>query len=452
MKRTVVTVAALLPLAVEAAVKLVLRPRPFWVHFYDPEVIYFLQGLRMLRGQVPSNIDHPGTPLQVLSALVAAMTGSSLLRYDAFVSTVHVLMFVGHAAAVVLLLATVLRELPPMMQVVAIWTYLLAPGALERLDVWSPEGLYLLLGAIALAMLWRWRNAPSPRNALLAGVVIGICVATKLLLLAWAGAAVAAMLASRRVRDASVLGIGLVLGFAAGTLPIASEWVRMVSRIAILRTLDPQEQAWGTLLVTAKMWIAWMAVVIALLVLQRRRVRWPLAIFGLTSIALICFGVRHNPSFHYLLPWALGVMAVLVAASDGVPRRLQIALLIICAVLLGRGLANDLGAHHRRIDDAERIQAQIAAIVGESVTVYSWRVPHPSFALHVMAEDPRDHAEVARRYPRDAVFTWQRQVLLPPGVVAWDYLVITPERLREFRDPVGPQVGTAGPFLILKRP
>ena len=60
-------------------IKLLLRPRPFWVHYYDPEVIYFIQGLHLLRGEVPTNIDHPGTPLQLLSALLGAITGPSLL-------------------------------------------------------------------------------------------------------------------------------------------------------------------------------------------------------------------------------------------------------------------------------------------------------------------------------------------------------------------------------------
>ena len=69
------------------------------------------------------------------------------------------------AAAVLLLLHTVLRDLPAIMQVVAIWAYLLAPHALERLDVWSPEGLYLPIGAVALAALWWWWRAPTRRSA-----------------------------------------------------------------------------------------------------------------------------------------------------------------------------------------------------------------------------------------------------------------------------------------------
>ena len=35
--------------------------------------------LHILRGEVPSNIDNPGTPLQLLSALLGAITGPSLL-------------------------------------------------------------------------------------------------------------------------------------------------------------------------------------------------------------------------------------------------------------------------------------------------------------------------------------------------------------------------------------
>jgi hypothetical protein len=441
--RVLVAVAALLPILIEAIVKLLLRPRPFWVHYYDPEVIYFVQGLRLLRAEVPSNIDHPGTPLQVLSALLTAITGPSLLDFERFVVVAHVLMFLAHAAAVMLLLHTVLRELPAMMQVVAIWAYLLAPHALERLDVWSPEGLYLPIGAVALAALWWWWRTPTRRSALLLGVVLGVGVATKLLLLAWAGAAVAAALGSRRVRDTIFMGLGLIGGFAAGTLPIASEWGRMISR-------HPQEQSWLALLATAKSWLVWLVLVAVLVVVGWRRLRRPLAIFGVVTIVLICLGIRSNPSFHYLLPWALAVTALLASATEHTTQRVQWALLFVCAVFLGRALWNDIAVHHRRIDEAERIQSRIAEIVGPAVTVYSWRVPHPSFALRIMTDDPRDHLEVARRYPRDGVYTWERTVLLPPGATRWDYLVITPEQLRNFPHPVGQAVGMAGPYAVVQ--
>lgn len=450
--RALVTAAALAPIVVEAVVKLLLRPRPFWVHYYDPEVIYFVQGLQLLRGQVPSNIDHPGTPLQVLSALLTAITGPSLLHFERFVAVAHVLMFVTHVAAVLLLLYTVLSDLPPIMQVVAIWTYLLAPHALERLDVWSPEGLYLPIGAVALAALWSWWRAARPRSAFMAGVILGIGVATKLLLLAWAGAAVAAVLTTRRVRDTIFLGAGLVVGFAAGTLPIASEWGRMISRLGILKTIDPQEQSWFVLLSTAKGWLLWVLVVTILAVVGWRRLRWPFAVFGVVTVALICFAIRGNPSFHYLLPWALGMTALFAAAAQNVPQRVQWVLLLLCGTLLGRAVWNDIAVHHRRIDEAEAIKAQITRMVGDGVTVYSWRISHPSFALLIMTDDPRDHAEVARRYPRDGVYTWKRTVLLPHGVRRWDYLVITPERLRSFPQPVGPVVGKAGPYAIVRRP
>jgi hypothetical protein len=254
------------------------------------------------------------------------------------------------------------------------------------------------------------------------------------------------------MRDSVILGVGLVVGFAAGTLPIASEWGRLISRLGILKTIDPQEQSWLVLLSTAKGWLLWVLVVTTLAVVGWRRLRWPFAIFGVFTVLLICFAVRGNPSFHYLLPWALGITALFAAAAHNVPQRVQWVLLLLCGTLLGRAVWNDIAVHHRRIDEAEAIQAQIAAIVGDGVTVYSWRAPHPAFALTIMTDDPRDHIEVARRYPRDGVYTWKGAVLLPRGVRQWDYLVMTPERLRSFPQPVGPVVGKAGPFAVVRHP
>ena len=76
--------AAALPLLADSIYRVVIHPRPFWMHFYDPETIYFYQSLRLLGGHAPLNVDHPGTPVQLLGAVIALFTGRSPLQFDAF--------------------------------------------------------------------------------------------------------------------------------------------------------------------------------------------------------------------------------------------------------------------------------------------------------------------------------------------------------------------------------
>ena len=44
---------------------------PYWLHFnLDPTYSYFFNSLNLLNGMAPSHIDHPGTPVQFLGALI----------------------------------------------------------------------------------------------------------------------------------------------------------------------------------------------------------------------------------------------------------------------------------------------------------------------------------------------------------------------------------------------
>ena len=450
------TLLAVLPLAVEALAKLVLWRRPFFVQFYDPEGVYFYQGLRLLRGEVPTNVDHPGTPLQLLTAVVASFTGPSILRFDVFVAVAHWLIFALHFVAAIVLLRTVLRDAPPMLAIASVWTYLLAPAALEKTDVWTAEAMYFVLASIVLALLWRWWRAPSPRGALILGAAIGIAIATKILLLAWAGGAFVAVAMSRRGRDLVALCGGMIAGLMIGTLPVASKWAFMIGRLHTLSSLDPQETSFMVLLTTGKGWLLWLTVLIVFAALRARRETAPLLAFAGVAFVLCWGAVIPNPSFLYLLPTAAAAVVLLAAgaqARPAPPRAAQVGILAICGLLLAKSIHADIGAHRRRIDDGERIRAAIARIIPrDAIVVYSWRAPVPSFALRITTGS-EEHALVATRYPREGHYTkWLRTVSLPPRATQWDYLVIQAEDLPAFPEPVGPVVASVAPYLIHRAP
>ena len=150
----VIAVLGFLPFAGTWVYKVWVAPRPYWVHYYDPETIYFFCGLELLEGRLPHNLDNPGAPVQALSAAVLACTGRSPLAFDRFRLTVYCLTALLTFAACLLLVRTVLAGLPRVSQVAALWVYFLCPQSLEYAAVWSPETLYFPAGALAVAALW----------------------------------------------------------------------------------------------------------------------------------------------------------------------------------------------------------------------------------------------------------------------------------------------------------
>ena len=451
--RRAVFVAAILPATLAWLAKVVVFPRPFWVFFYDPEPIYFYSGLRLLRGLVPENVDNPGTPLQVLSALVAAITGRTPLAYERFLLVAHTAAFLFTLAATLLLLRTVLRDAPPLLQVCGAWLYWLAPQAVERIDIWSPEVLFFPIGAVALSLLWRWWRDPSPPRAAALGLSIGLAVAIKYVFLGWVVAAVAAVAMTRRWRDLLAVMASLAAGFVVGTLPVVRQYPFMLRRLLTLTAPGGSMLRWTDAVATSRMWLVCVAAVAVLAAVRFRRQQVPLLAFSVTAIVFTFLGARTNLSFRYLLPAAMAVVILLAMAAMTPPRLpVQIALTALFAIAMVRIVGNDLTWHRQRIEEGLALHAAIdAAVPDDGVVLYSWRVPEPSFALRTMTTERRYHDVIASAWPREGHYNdWTGQIVLPPGVARWDYLVIAPDILRSFPEPVGPRIGSAGPYGVYR--
>ena len=135
------------------AVQAVIRPRPFWAFYYDPETIYLYDGLRLLRGQTPVNTDNPATVVQLLSAAILAPLAHTPFVIDTFRSAAYVVALALNAAAVYLLMRTVLRDTPELVRIAAVWGFLAFPAVLEYNTVWSP-----------IRFIWPWGASASPQR------------------------------------------------------------------------------------------------------------------------------------------------------------------------------------------------------------------------------------------------------------------------------------------------
>lgn len=448
-KQTIVNLAAAIALAPVLGswlLKTLVWPRPFWIFHFDPETIYFYSGLSFLRGRMPLNVDNPGTPLQLISAAIAALTGPTPLRYEQFLAVAHglgLLLSLGGALAI---FYGVMAGASPLLRIAAVWAYLIAPAALERLDIWSPEILYLPVGALVLALFRVWLESPTTGKAVAAGLLVGLGVATKFAWLIWAPALVLAMLSAGRLLHASLASGGVVAGFVLGTLPVATAYGSIFRRLLFLSGAGHREQTWPVLLATSTAWQAILVVMAVFAAWHFRRSQLPWAVF---AGALLAFGIlvtARNPTFRYLLPTAFAVVAllVLVSTSGRLTRMAQVGLLAITAVLLARTFVNDLRAHRDQIAEGRALRGAIESVVPRDATViYGWRLPIPSFALRIMSSDPQDLRDLSLRYPREGHFDlWNGVIVLPTGASRWDYLVVKDHHLSRI---------PAGTYEIVKR-
>jgi hypothetical protein len=424
------------PVLVDWTAKVVVWPRPFWVYYYDPEAIYFYGGLSLLRRRLPANVDNPGVPLHMLSALLAAVTGPTPLRYARFLAVAHTLSLGLTVAAIALLLRTLFRDAPPMLAIAGAWTFFLAPQAFERIDIWSPEVLYFPLGATIVAALWT-------RHVAAAGLAGGVAVATKWVFAPSIPAIVIAAFALSGIGAAVAAGAAATAGFLAGILPAILSLPSLLHLV-----INPNDQSWLLLFSTARAWVVWCAAVIAGAALNYDRRNRAFVLFAAVLIALTLLGASKNPSFRYLLPAAIGVVLLFATMASARPRSaVQAAFLVVAALLITKAIRDDVAAHRSRVTHGESVRAAIArALPTDAVVLYGWRAPVPSFALRIMANDARDLDAVSRAYPREGAFnSWTGAISLPPGV-SFDYLVMTPEDLRRF--PGSTPVAKAGEFII----
>jgi hypothetical protein len=394
--------------------------------------------MAILEGRTPDNVHNPGTPLHWLSALLLWVGGTDPLHVDRFRTLGYALVLALDFAAMGLLVRTLLRGLPLSLQVTALWSFFLCPAALRFSLIWSPEILFFAAGAVVLAACDRvLRGEPRLAGVALAGAAIGLACGVKLTWLSWVVGLFALLVfgprvprAGRIAAVAAALG-GLALGFVAATWVILPRYPEMLDWVERLTThggrygVGPQEwpepasafaQVAGQAMENpgwTAWWVAWLVVALVGIWLRRhRRQGWPPAIVGWVLLSVTVLAASHliairDPSPRYLLPGAMGVVALVAAAGHAAPfwRRRAARILAAGAAgsLLALGLQADWREHRSVIKDCTSSRARIEARVRQhlvmqpnATVIYSWQAPIPSLALRLNGSGG-DRAAVSAR-------------------------------------------------------
>ena len=465
----VLLAVAFLPAIASAVFKVFVHPRPFWVYYYDPETFYFHDGLRILSGQAPLDFTNPGTPLQLVSAAIASLTGGLPDDFDRFRVTGYCLAWAVQLLAGWGLLRTVLVNLSAPLRITALATYFVCAQTLEYQAVWSPELWFLPVGAMATIAIWHALSRFfDDRSALAAGATVGLACALKLVFLPWVAAlALVAWLFSERAGRLRATGLsfaGVAVGFFVFTLPAAANypqmagWAgRLVSRSGSYgetpRLMPDAAALMATaysMLASAKAWYGWIllaAIGAVLAIRQARGTPVGRQLSGLGLFAAVALAGQHlmvirAPSARYLVPTALcGVMLVAIAARAAAVQRMRgapwVALLVV-GLLVGKHLWRDVDTHQERIRETSAVRSELLAAVSKAtreahpVVVFGHRAPVPSLALRYFATDPGFLAEVERRYPGEGHLGPGDRLFLPSGADHWNVLVLTPDHRRRW--------------------
>jgi hypothetical protein len=197
----------------------------------DPNYQYLLNGLAVLKGQVPGHTDHPGTPVQELGAVAILLKwlitdqqrplADSVLRQpESYLTAINLVLLSLVAASIALGVGSIIKRTG------RVWLGLLAPAllicspsALEPLADAKPEPLLIALTVpvVILALpTERCGAAPGFIRAAILGLTVGAGIATKVVFAPLALFIMTLPTLSRR----AVATICAMTSFAVLTIPI----------------------------------------------------------------------------------------------------------------------------------------------------------------------------------------------------------------------------------------
>lgn len=487
-RAALLTILALLPVLADWSYKEFVSPLPFWIRHYHTETLYYYSGVEMLDGELPHNLDNPGTPVQLLSAALVWVLGHDPAEFEAFRRASHALTMGLILIAAFLLVRVVFADLPDMLVVSGLWVYFICSQSLQYSYIWSPEALYFFFGALFLAAFWSACSADGSRaRVFVAGMLLGVSSSVKFTFLVWIPAFLIALLVpvagerpTHRLARAVAGACGVPVGFFAATFMVSAGYPYMFGWLARLVTRSDQYGAgqaagldlgtmlhhWQEAVLSAKGWHLFLLACLLMIAtgcLRKRRLGERLApgfmvllTFSLLAIAFSYASVSRMFALRYLLPTGLcGVVLFVLAIrvwSDKMTVRAQLAIVLVTGLLLVKHVALDLRTHETQIFEGKRLNRQVREALMQvenlrpnPVTIYSFSFPQPSFALRQSAEREDFQERIDELYPLEGHYIpWSGLLRLPAGQSTWDFLIIRESDLTKFPQPVGRTLGRFG--------
>lgn len=451
-----------------------------WVFFDHIEVLYYVSGIEVAQGFPPSNVDNPGTPIQLISFVLVHLLGENPEYYEQFIFIAHLLLLALNFIASVFLIRYSNHKIDWQLKIAGIWLFFAFSVSLTYLRVFGPEPFYYIFGAASLTFLFSLAKSPDEKTLLklfFFGASIGLLISTKFTFLAWLPglSLVAVLVANKMVSTESLRNLIVSLGgvFIAFFLITSSvsesysymfEWVLgNISRDGsygsgntMAPNLSVAVENWGNFIKSNRIWIAILLLIIVFTIKNQffsksdlnNKSRHLLFAFAMTSIFFSLLTVMRSYQHRYMLPIGLcGVVLFYNYAPLLSKKSIIKKSFFTCAVLtlLIKAMINEYNTHKHRILSSQslmnklniKLEIQIKrAKVTNPVIIYGWRMGHPALSLRQHPVKGNYLEKVDMLYPDTGHYTpWLEggKFRLPKDQTHWDFAIIRDDTLENIK-------------------
>lgn len=415
---------------------------PFWQHpSFDPDYPYLFNALRLARVTMPFHIDHPGTPVQALGAVVLRVAGlfggdpTELVTHHAetLLGVLALSLDVCIAGALGLWGLTVHR-------VSGSWNLALAGQALplliprifvDHLNRFDPEPALMAVALLQATLIVRMaQTEPVRRHGMLLGALCGLGIAIKINAAPVAAALILALPSLPLIATATLCAGA---AFIVSTLPLIPAYPRL---FAWAYALAAHEGTYGT---GQKGWIApglfmpglrsfiagapvlLLSLVAGIVVLwmgRRLRLKQPLRrwlIASLVGIVLQALAMVKQPELRYLTPafalpaltLVLGVLILRQMPEESARWIRGVAIVCGAALLPWFSTSTVMALQQRRtqFQESEKI-VRVRQAEGDCLVASYYPASTPEFALDFgnLYAGESSTAAMADRFSRYARF------------------------------------------------
>ncbi len=442
-------VLAIIPVAAFGAAAVFLEAKgPFWLGINsDPDYCYLLNALSVARGIPPGHVDHPGTLVHVIGAIVVRAThgiigerdlvADVVRRPELYLRAIQYVLFALYASGLYLVgrvAHAALRRLDS--AVLAQASPFLSTIVLPHVACVKPEPVLAtisaFMGAAAVAVVRRAERGRSSGVAVAMGVLSGAALATKI------NGAPLLLVPLIVLRGWASRGIFAATAAFAAALFTIPAWPLFHQFLSFLRNsfgngprghidLASYPAVVLDLLRGEPVMAAGLLVGVGAMIAVRRGGEAPdgartstfrraLVAMIAAQVACVLLVAKHPsdqflaPGHHYLIP-ALGLTGAVLALSwtllaqrFATAGRAMLVTAVAAALAVGVAQAAAFRSVHRYIEDQRDAQVEIAAFTKSQFparrVLYYYRSSSPSFALHF------GNAFAGWRYGKDIGEAW----------------------------------------------
>ena len=158
-------------------------PRPYFIQPADLEQDYYYNAKLVHDGFPPLGIQHPGTPIYELGALILSVTGDQLSQAQKFFNVAYFTIAIANIAGLIIITEGIFKDIPIGFSLLALFSVISFPGWLAYSHTFGADSFLTPVILALLTCFWVSLDLPIKRRTILwalTGALAGLSLAIKL--------------------------------------------------------------------------------------------------------------------------------------------------------------------------------------------------------------------------------------------------------------------------------